>query len=248
MRSIVLALVGALVLAGAVAASPAASLGSSFADAYAAFAPLYEFHRSYADYLFAGSKVVVPADLGAVCDEFPAALDALQLVLITQTVSAPVETLSYLVRLRGEADALCEVFGGELRTLSPVGEVDLEALAAWSDAGLFASIYGMNRFFESTLNAALDAAGSGRERWELAATFAVRGLLLVPELARVSSDIGEILYGAPDVSGPPFPVPADVAEAMSILVAQAGKTLEANEQAGVIAAVERIYGYFMSDR
>jgi hypothetical protein len=106
----------------------------------------------------------------------------------------------------------------------------------------------MNKSFESTLNAALEAAGSGRERWELAGTFAVRGLLLAPGLTRVSSDIDDILYGVPDASAPPFPVPPDVALAMSILVAHAGKPLEANERAGVIAAAERIYEYFMSDR
>ncbi|MEN6370168.1 MAG: hypothetical protein ABFD77_10820 [Thermotogota bacterium] len=248
MRSTVLALVSTLVLAGAGAASPAASLGSSFADAYAAFAPLYEFHRSYADYLFAGSEVVVPADLGTACDAFPAALDALQLTLITQTVSTPVETLGYLVRLRGEAAALCEAFGDELRTLPPAGEADLHTLAMWSDSGLFVSIYGMNKSFESALNAALEAAGSGRERWELAGAFAVRGLLLAPGLVRVSPEIGDILYGAPGASAPPFLVPTDVAEAMSALVAQAGKTLEANQQVDIIAAAERIYEYFMSDR
>lgn len=248
MRSIVLALLGALVLAGTGAASPAASLGSSFADAYAAFAPLYEFHRNYADYLFTGSQVAVPEGLGAVCDAFPTALDALQLALITQTPSAPVETLGYLVRLRGESVLLCEAFGDGLRALASAGDVDLNTLVAWSDAGLFASIYGMNKSFESTLNAALEAAGSGRERWELAGAFAVRGLLLAPGLVRVSSEIGDILYGAPDASAPPFPVPSDVAEAMSILVAQAGKTLEAEERAQVIAAAERIYEYFMSDR
>lgn len=248
MRSTVLALVGALVLAGAGAASPAASLGSSFADAYAAFAPLYEFHRSYADYLFAGSQVAIPAGLGSACDAFPAALDALQLVLITQTVSTPVETLGYLVRLRGETAALCESFGDEIQALAQAGETDPALLSAWSDSGLFASIYGMNKSFESTLNAALDAAGNGRERWELAATFAVRGLLLAPGLARVSSEIDEILYGDRDASAPPFLVPTDVVEAMSIVVAQAGKTLTASEQAEVIAAAERIYGYFLSDR
>ncbi len=172
----------------------------------------------------------------------------LQLALITQTPSTPVETLGYLVRLRGEAALLCEAFGDGLRALASAAEVDLNTLVAWSDAGLFASIYGMNKSFESTLNAALEAAGSGRERWELAGTFAVRGLLVAPELARVSSEIGEILYGAPGASVPPFPVPTDVAEAMSILVAQAGKALEVNEQAEVIAAAERIYEYFMSDR
>ncbi|MDD5264964.1 MAG: hypothetical protein PHU43_09045 [Candidatus Bipolaricaulis sp.] len=248
MRILGLALIGVLTFIPAASASPAASLGSAFADAYAAFAPLYEFHRDYADYLFAGAQVAVPEGLGAACDAFPVALDALQLALITQTSSAPVEALGYLVRLHGDSVLLCEAFGDGLRALASAGEVDLDTLVAWSDAGLFASIYGMNKSFESTLNAALEAAGNGRERWELAGTFAVRGLLLAPDLARVSSDIGDILYGAPGASAPPFAIPPEVAEAISILVAQAGKPLATSERADVVAAAERIYEYFMSDR
>ena len=246
MRTLGLVLIGVLTLAAAATATPAASLGSAFADAYAAFAPLYEFYRSYADYLFAGTPVAIPAGLESACTQFPAALETLQFALVTQTASAPAETLGHLVRLRGDAVLLCNTFGPDLEALAQPGDPDLDRLAEWSDAGLFVSIYEANRTFETALNAALDAAGNGRERWELAVTFAVRGLLLASDLVRVSGEIDEILYGAADASAPPFPVPTDVAEAMATLVARAGLDLADGERAGILAAAERIYEYFMS--
>ena len=62
MRRAILGLVGLWILSVGCCGSPAL-LGSQFADAYAAFAPLYVLHRSYAEYLFNGTAVEIPADL-----------------------------------------------------------------------------------------------------------------------------------------------------------------------------------------
>lgn len=244
MRSALLVLTIVAVLSGVTTASPAATLGSSFADSYAAFAPLYEFYRSYADYLFAGSSTTIPPYLDTACDAFPAALETLHLVLITQTAS--VTTLGHVVRLRSEAAAFCARFGDALRSAAEAGAVDAETLDEWSDTGLFVSIYGMNRSFELTLDAALDAEDGGRGRWDLAVAFALRSLLLSPDLDRVSPEMDEILYGVDGASAAPFPVPPDVAAALATLVAQAGKTLEAGRQADIVAAAALVYAYVMS--
>ncbi|MDD5219148.1 MAG: hypothetical protein PHV11_01095 [Candidatus Bipolaricaulis sp.] len=246
MRSALLTLIGAVLLGGTAAASPAAALGSSFADAYAAFAPLYEFYRGYADHLFVGLPVNAPPLLDSACDAFPAALETLHFALITQTESAVTATLGYLVRLRGEAAAFCAAFGDGLRSTTATQEVDVDTLTVWSDAGLFVSIYGMNRSFESTLDAALAAAGDARAPWDLAVAFALRGLLVSPGVARVSPEIVSILYGSEEATAAPFAVPDDVAAALATLVAHAGKPLEADGQAEVLAAAQLVYAYVMS--
>ena len=246
MRSALLVLTIVAVLSGVTTASPAATLGSSFADSYATFAPLYEFYRSYADYLFAGSSTTIPPYLDTACDAFPAALETLHLVLITQTASTSVATLGHVVRLRSEAAAFCARFGDALCSAAEAGAVDAETLDEWSDTGLFVSIYGMNRSFELTLDAALDAEDGGRGRWDLAVAFALRSLLLSPDLDRVSPEMDEILYGVDGASAAPLPVPPDVAAALATLVAQAGKTLEAGRQADIVAAAALVYAYVMS--
>ncbi len=246
MRSALLVLLGIALAGGTATASPAAALGSSFADAYAAFAPLYEFYRGYADHLFVGLPVSAPPHLDSACGAFPEALGTLHLTLITQTESAVTATLGYLVRLRGEAAAFCAAFGDALRSTTEVQEVDVDTLTAWSDAGLFVSIYGMNRSFESTLDAALAAAGDARAAWDLAVAFALRGMLVAPGVARISPEIVSILYGSEEATAPPFAVPDDIAAALATLVAHAGQALEAGGRTEALAAAQLVYAYVMT--
>lgn len=247
MRAVVTAFALLFLLAAAVSAAlPGAALGSAFADAYASFAPLYEFYRTYADHLFSGTSVEVPAGMDTACSEYAEALQALHLVLITQTASSTAETLGYLVRLRSDVESFCGGFNAtwaDIAVRGAPGEDTLDRLAA---DGLFVSIYDLNRLFEGTLSAALTGSVDDWTRWNLSVTFAVRGLVRSPKLLSISTGIEKILYGHAGANGPPFNVPDDVAAAMATLTGLAGEMLSVDQTSVAVDEAQRIYDYFMT--
>ena len=88
-----------------------AQMGSAFADVYGAFAPLGILHRSYSDFLFYGSDVMIPANLASACEQTGYQLALLHIELLTQTEAQVVDTIPRLTRLRADLAAFCDDIG-----------------------------------------------------------------------------------------------------------------------------------------
>ena len=161
-----------------------ADLGSDFSDAYAAFAPLYTAHRSYADYLFSGTEVTIPADLGDACVGFARELAQLQLDMVTQTESELAAPITYLARLRSDTALFCETYQPFLLAMTRSTDERMEAVQTASDAGAFAAIADLNRLFEGVLDATINAFEIDEEKWVFAVTFACRTFIVSPRIDR----------------------------------------------------------------
>jgi hypothetical protein len=246
MRALGVALVVLAAVAVPAAAWAQAQLGSDFADAYAEFAPLEAFYRSFGDHLFAGTVVAVPAGLCTACTRFLDALQVLHEELITQIPSQNVEGLGALVRLRVASEGFCSTFATDLATLTETGSLPTDVEASLVAQGFFASIHDLNEQFKDTLDAALRDAPDDEERWAMAVTFAVRSMLVNPSWARVSADVAVIFYGHPEVDGPPFDVADSVRVAMDQIVAAAGEELTGEERAAVRLAAAVVYERFIA--
>jgi hypothetical protein len=244
MRSLV---IGLAILAGlTVACSGSAGLlGSRFADVYATFAPLYALHRSYADYLFHGTAVAIPRDLGASCERFSYELALFHVELSVQTESVTAGGFAYLVRLRAESTSFCDVHGESIRAIAESDEVDRDLLSAASDEGLFAGIKRMNDLMEAELDEILAGMGEGIERWAFAVTFSIRTLLNRAEIGRIDTNLREILWGDLQGTAPPFAVPAEVATAMERLIELSDRELSEVEVEEAVRAATRIYEHFV---
>ncbi len=235
--------VALLVLAVAVCptfARAEAVLGSRFADAYIAFAPLQALYRSFAEHLFAGTPIAVPAGLGSCCDGYLPALQALQEQLVVQTTSETGEALGALVRLRVNAEATCAEFQADLVTLSESVDVSAEVEDRLAAERLFARIGDLNEQFEDALDAALIGVGEGGPQWVMSVTFAMRILLVSPGGRRVAPDVATIFYGAAAAS-PPYDVSDAVREAMASIASVAGMDLDEEQMARVRESAAVIY-------
>ena len=223
-----------------------ALLGARFADAYAAFAPLYVLHRAYGDHLFNGTGVEIPPDLEGSCARFSYELALFHVDYVAQTESATAGGLAYLARLRAESTSFCDVYDESIRAIAGSDEVDYDLLSAASDGGLFAEIKRMNDLMEAALDEILAGMGEGIERWAFAVTFSIRTLLNQEELERISTNLREILYADPEGSAPPFAVPADVASAMGRLVELSGRELSETEREDAVRSATVIYEHFIA--
>ncbi len=224
-----------------------ALLGSQFADAYAAFAPLYVLHRSYGEYLFSGTAVETPADLEASCARFSYELALFHVDYVVQTESATAGGLAYLVRLRMESTSFCDRYDESIRTIAESNEVDNELLSAASDEGLFAEIKRINDLMEAALDEILAGMGEGIERWAFAVTFSIRTLLNQTEVERINTNLREILYADPEGTAPPFAVPTEIVGAMERLIGLSGRQLSEAEVEDAVRSATVIYEHFVAE-
>ena len=217
-----------------------------FADAYAAYAPLYTFYESFGEYLFDGSDVKVPSGLSRCCETFPIALARLHVELVTTDESPEAGELNaLLLGLRGDADAFCGVFRPALETIDSWSEVDLVYLEEASDARLFARIYELNERLESLFTMAFDAMVEKKARWRFAVAFTVRTLASRGRIDRIEEDLTGIFYGRADASAPPFPVSVDVENAMAGLIALVGRDISSEESERVARWVDDLLAAFV---
>ncbi len=243
MRAVILgwAVVGLIAVSGC--GSPAL-LATQFADVYAAFAPLYALHRSYADHLFAGTPVDPPPGLSEACENYTYRLAVFHAEYVVQTASVTAAGIAHVVRLRAASAAFCEDFARVLQAIE-ASSADPETLTAAGEKGLYAEIKRVNDRLEATLDELLVGSGNGVERWAFAVTFSMRTILRQPGLERISADLREILYADPEGTAPPSVVPEAVAEAMERLLGLSGRRLSEAESGEAIEAAAAIYDHFM---
>lgn len=246
MRSAFVWAVGLCLLTLVCSGSPA-RLGSQFADAYAAFAPLYVLHRSYGDYLFNGTPVEIPAGLVASCERFSYELARFHVDYVNQTESSTAGGLAYLARLRAEATSFCDAYAESIGAIAESDEVDYEVLSAASVEGLFANVKRANDLMEAALDEILVGMGEGVGRWAFAVTFSIRTLLNRSEVERINPNLREILYADPEGTVLPFAVPTEIAAAMGRLVALSGRELSETEREEAIRSATAIYECFIAE-
>jgi hypothetical protein len=222
-------------------------LGSRFADAYEAFAPLFAFHESYAEHVFDGAEVIAPARLSASCEAFAMSLAELHVASALGGVGAPHVGKEALALLRTDADAFCRLFRPLLEAFDASDEVDPKALAAASDAGLFARIYEINGQLNDLLEDAFASIVDDGVKWRFSVAFAVRAILRRDRVDRIDPDLATVLYGAEGSTSIPFPVPEPVAEAMAGLVGLVDRDLDAEESARALRWSATIHEHFVPD-
>lgn len=88
------------------AVASSALAGSSFADTYTTFAPLYELYNEYGNYMFTGAAVTIPSGLADACGELSTRLVLLEDTL--QTGSQMVEKSACLSQLRLKLSSFCD--------------------------------------------------------------------------------------------------------------------------------------------
>lgn len=221
--------------------------GSQFADVYSAFAPWFALHEAFAEYLFRGSETEIPADLSSCCEGFPLALARLQLTMGAQSDSPTAVLNARLPELLVEVDAFCAIYRPILETIDASDGGDFADLEEASDAGLFARIYELHERLEDLFTAAFDEIDNDRSRWSFAVAFTVRTLTSHEAIERIDEDLAGIFYGREGASGPPFPVPEAIAEAMAGLVALSGRDLPPSESERAGRWAEEILAAFVSD-
>ena len=197
---------------------PRAQIATEFADAYSAFAPLFAFHGSYADYLFDGSDVRIPPGLGTACENLSLGLALLHLSIVTQTDPAPPAVSRAMIRLRAEADAFCGAYGPDLEAIASSSEVDFASLREASAAGLFAAIHDMNELLEEAFTETYEAINDDERRWAFGVAFTTRALAKRERIDRIAENLAEIFYGSAERAEPPFLVSEDIVEAMKALI------------------------------
>jgi hypothetical protein len=245
MRASCIALLVWMILGASALGTPEAVLGSDFADAYAAFAPLEALYRSFGDHLFSGSSIVVPSGLSAACEAYVARLDVLHEDLVLQTAAADAEALGDLVRLRVNAEEFCSAFTADLIALNAAGDVPSAVEDRLVADRFFAQIHVLDLGFERTLDAALAAAPTEEAHWVMAVTFAVRTLAVSAGGIRVAPDSAALFYGQEEGTAPPFAVPEAVAAAMADIVGLAGAELTEDGAAAVRVSATLIYEHFI---
>jgi len=228
-------------IAAAADGCPTGWIATEFADAYAAFAPIYALHAAYADVLFSGTNLAVPPDLAGACDAFSIEVARLHLALLTQTGSIVVPVPRAMVRLRAGADAFCEEYGTVLREIGSTPSPDLGRIEEASDAGLFAEISAVNGVLEEAFTAFYEAIDDEEARWRFAVAFVTRGLVHRDSASRIDANLLEIFYGSADRASPPFSVSEDVSAAMASLIEYAGRALTPAEWCEVQTLSSRIH-------
>jgi len=223
-------------------ASPA-SLGGGFADAYTAFAPLYAFYRSYADYLFYGSEVVIPPGVGGVCQSFSATLASLQVEMIIQTESA--EAVTYIVHLRQSLNSFCSTYASTIETVAAMSSPDPAFLKEAADEGFFASVSDMNKLLERAFNSALDGLPPGDPQWAFAAAFVCRTLMEQPRITHIESSLERILLGSEETPPPPPDLPDEIVQSLKELSGYAGKEIATVEAERIKSLARTIYEFLL---
>jgi hypothetical protein len=247
MRTIVVCVLAATVMANVVFGSEPAEVGSAFADVYGVFAPLAVLHRSYADYLFYGSDVVIPATLASACDETGYLLATLHLNLLTQTGAAVVATMPWLARLRANLAIFCDSHSQILTSITAVESPGIAVLKEASDLGLFAEIYRLQGGLQSTFEAYLEGLSDEESTWTFGVAFSLRTLLGQLALESVEPELRAILYGAEEATSPPAFVPESVSDAIKHLIAFVDVHLDATNLEEVRFLAHTIYEYVVEE-
>ena len=234
-----------VVLAPGCFASPA-HVGSALADAYSAFAPLYALYRSYAEYLFHGSAVVVPLGLESACQSCSTRLENLQMTFIVQTDSQRVEEVGYLVRLRGKLASFCENFHGPIAAIAVADPIDVSLLDQAAEENLFASISKLNELFEKLLNLTIKNLEETHDRWAFNTAFATRTLMNQETIEWIDAALEPILLGSEETSPPPQEnLPEEIMKALQSLAALSGRDLSSQEQMEAGALARSIHAFLV---
>jgi len=234
----------ALVLvAGSVLGNQPAKCGSAFADVYRAFAPLAVLHRSYADYLFYGTDIVIPDALLSACDETGRLLATLNLDLMSQTGSEVAATMPWLARVRADVAMFCEEYRQVLSSIAGLGSPDIALMKEASDLGLFAEIYHLQEGLATAFDAYLDGLNDEQSTWAFGAAFALRTVLDQLPLERIEPNLRTILYGSDQAVAPPAFIPSDIADVIDNLVSFVDVPVDADELAFVEHWAQDIYQY-----
>jgi len=226
-----------VVLAGA---SPAA-LGSAFADSYTAFAPLYAVYRSYADYLFYGSEVVIPPGLNEACEVVSDRLVDLHMAFIVQTDSQRVEEVTRLARLRSSVASFCRDYQEQIAAIGNLSEPDLDLFTQAADAGMFAAVYELNKQLEGVFTIALESYEGTKSGWAFSVSFALRALLNQGPTEQVDPTLKEILLGPEKEPFSRKDLPAEILPEIDAFAALIGKSLTADEQEEMASLAQTIY-------
>lgn len=234
-------------MVSAVFGGQSAGAGSSFADIYGAFVPLAVFHRSYADFLFYGTDVVIPDNLASACDETGYLVALLHVDLLMQTGSQVVATMPRLTRLRADLAAFCDTYSGTLADISMTNPPDLDMLKGVSENGLFSDIYGLQQGLQFAFEAYLDGLADEQETWEFAVAFSLETLLGQTKLEKVEASLRDILYGSEEAVLPPAFVPQDVVSAIVELIQFVDIPLEASMADEICNLAQFIYDYVIGE-
>jgi hypothetical protein len=234
-------------MASAVFGGQQAGMGSSFADVYSAFAPLAVLHRTYADFLFYGTDVVIPDNLSSACDETGYLVALLHVDLLTQTGSQVVDTMPRLTRLRADLAVFCDMHSGTLDEISMMNPPDLDKLKGASEVGLFSDIYGLQQGLQFVFEAYLDGLTDEQETWEFAVAFSLKTLLGQTKLEKVEASLRDILYGSEEAVLPPAFVPQDIAAAIVELIQYVDIPLEAPMVDEICTLAQLIYDYVVGE-
>jgi len=243
-RRIFLLVVGLCLLPALSVLSSPASVGSTFADTYSAFAPLYTLYKSYANFLFAGTEIVIPPDLEQACPHLQDRLRTLQLEIITQTDSQRIEQVTRLAHLRQTTDTFCQTYRETISAIASLPAADLDTFKQAADDSLFVAISDENKELEGLFSSTVDTY-SGREQWKFAATFSIRTILEQGNLVRLDSSLSEILLGPEDDPYATGIVPATVLPQVKELAALAGIDLDDVWQQRALALAHEVYDYLM---
>jgi len=226
-------------------AGPAA-LGSRFADAYTAFAPLYSLYRSYADYLFYGTAVVIPPGVESSCQTLSQTLASLQMELIVQTGSKITEGITYLVHLRQSLASFCSTYRSTMSAIAAMSVPDISFLNQAADAGFFAAISDLNKLLGKAFDLTLNGLDGRDAQWEFSAGFAARTLLDQKQIKHIDPTLKQILLGSKDTPPPPAGLPDEIKKTLVALSSYAGEDLTPLEVEKVRELARTLYGYLVS--
>jgi len=232
-------------LPGVIAISSPASVGSTFADTYSAFSPLYALYKSYANFLFSGTEIVVPPNLEQACPHLQDRLKTLQIEIITQTDSQRIEQVTRLAHLHQTTDAFCQTYEDMISSIASLPAVELDAFKQAADDGLFVAISEENKELEGLFSSTLDTY-TRREQWKFAVAFSIRTILEQGDLVRLDSSLSEILLGPGDDPYDAGIVPAAVLPQVEELAVLAGVDLDDAHKEQVLALAHAIYDYLMA--
>lgn len=248
MKSFILIVIGlgALLIPLYPLASPA-KLGGEFADAYTAFAPMYALYQSYADYLFSGTAVVIPAGIGTACQTVSQSLSRLQIALVTEKKGNTEQALTYLVRGRQALDSFCSTYASTIEAIAAMPAPDITSLNKAAKAGFFAAISTINNLMGRAFDRTLTGLPDDSSRWRFSATFATRTLLDKRDITRIGPTLSEILLGSPDTPPPPPGLSPEITAAVHGLAAYSGKKLTTQDVAMVKALANTVYRYLIGE-
>ena len=224
--------------------SSPASVGAAFADTYSAFAPLYTLYKSYANFLFSGTQIVIPKNLNEACQKLQSHLNSLQMEIITQTDSQRVEQITRIAHLRQKTAMFCRTYSDVIFSIASLATADLDMLKRAADDGLFVAVSDENKELEGLFSSTLDTY-VGSEQWKFATAFSMRTLIEQEDLIKLDSSLSEILIGPKDSPYDEGIVPAAVLSQARELALLVGINLDDKERERALALAREIYEYLM---